>query len=452
MFIPEYIRKFAQIVDQVGGHAYVVGGAVRDYAMGISPHDYDIEVSGLDVQALASLPYTHMVPAGDRYGVYLVTFQGITLEVALPQTRVRTGAGHRGEIAIIDHTLPIDKSLARRDYTMNAMAWDINNEALIDPFDGLGDIEDSRLRCIDPVNFALDPLRVLRGMQFCARFDLVADRVTLNAAQDHVRLFNTLSPERIRGEWDKWASAPFPAAGIRFLVDCGWIECFPVLARLAYVEQDRRYHPEGDVLAHTILALQALGGQVADPVVSFAVLLHDIGKVSVDRNHAETGAGMVVGFFRSIGWNIQNNVPQAVQAVQALVNNHMWAMSFDGMPSASAVRRLANRLSPASMRQWAQVCIADRLGRGAFRYPAVSPVNVDADVDRVVAIAEMAGSMQVLEVAPQALVMGRHLVDLGYRPGPAFGSMLSAAFDAQLDGAFDNVVDGIAWIVNNFGG
>jgi tRNA nucleotidyltransferase (CCA-adding enzyme) len=448
---PDAVFEFALDIETLQGETWIVGGAVRDFLVGAQVHDFDLEVTGVSVETFLGMADWIISPAGDRFGVWLVSGLGETFEVALPQRRERFGPGHQDETAVIDTDLEISDSLSRRDFTMNAMAVQVLSGEFIDPFNGVDDLVAGTLRAVSTRNFADDPLRVLRGMQFAARFDLVADLLTAGSAFDNRGGFETLSPDRVRMEWVKWSKAEFPAAGIRFLRMCGWHQCFPILGDLDDLEQDPVWHPEGDVLQHTIDALEA-AAPVNDPVVSFAVLLHDVGKVGttdtndagriVSPGHAEEGADLVVDFFRSAGWDIQTRVPDMVQAVQALVSQHMRHVSWDGAPSRRAVRRMAVDVSPATVRQWAQVCIADVSGRGN--------AGTQDSIDVIIQAAEVAGDMDIIDDGPEQIVMGRHLIDAGFRPGVQMGEIIRQAFNAQVDGAFDNVDDGMAWVQDNF--
>ena len=347
-------RQFVQDISELGGQVWIVGGAVRDWFLGIAPHDFDLEVSGVSQSELESLSGWQVLAAGDRFGVWLVGSPAF--EVALPQVRIRTGNGHKDEIAIIDHNTPIAKSLSRRDFTVNAMAVNALTGQLVDPFNGKADLNSRILRAIDPDNFGADPLRVLRGMQFASRFNMQASIETIESALVWFDGFHTLSPDRVRAEWVKWSHGTHPAAGIRFLIDTGWIAHFPELNSLINLEQDAIWHPEGDAMTHTLLVLDNV--DTNDPIVVWASLLHDIGKAQTtthedgrirSHGHAGSGADMVPGFFSSIGITGHNVVN--VQAVQALVKSHMWVPNQQSRPTMSSLRRLAVRLAPATIAQ-----------------------------------------------------------------------------------------------------
>jgi len=430
-------RQFVQDISALGGQVWIVGGAVRDWFLGIAPHDFDLEVSGVSQSELQSLPGWKVQEAGDRFGVWLVGSPAF--EVALPQVRIRTGNGHQDEIAIIDHNTPIDKSLARRDFTVNAMAVNASTGELVDPFNGKADLNSRILRAIDPDNFGADPLRVLRGMQFASRFNMSASIETIESALVWFDGFSTLSPDRVRSEWVKWSHGASPAAGIRFLIDTGWIAHFPELNSLINLAQDAIWHPEGDAMTHTLMVLDNV--DTNDPIVVWAALLHDIGKVQTttqedgrirSHGHAGAGADMVPGFFASIGITGHNVVN--VQAVQALVKDHMWIPNLQSRPSMSALNRRSVAVAPASLAQLVAVSRADVSGRGQV-----------ADTSMHDLVLDMANQMDIVHNQPSQILMGRHLINMGMAPGVQMGAVLADAFQAQLDGAFSDLAGAISW-------
>lgn len=438
-------RRFVQMINILGGQSWIVGGAVRDVICGRSAKDIDLEVCGVSPETLESLPGFVVIPAGDRFAVWLVrpvnASPGETFEVCVPHVRQKVGPGRMDEIAIIDIDLPIEISLGRRDFTCNAMAVNAVTGELVDPFGGQADLDDGILRAVNADNFGHDPVRVLRGMRFASTHGLVASPETIQAAREHIHEGANLDNNRKRQEWVKWARGSYPALGIQFLRDAGWLVHFPALGNLDGIQQHPVWHPEGDALTHTILAVQALRN--ADEVAVWATLLHDIGKATcqmddgTSRGHADVSAAMVPDFFRSIGFE-WHTPPAWVEAVAAICREHMWVMGLQVRPSDRAVRNLARRLGDASVREWASVCLADIGGRGAASRPE--------DGHIILEIAERAGSFGMLDDAPRAILMGRHLIELGLRPGPHFGAILEDAMQAQMDGAFDDEAGAMAWL------
>jgi tRNA nucleotidyltransferase (CCA-adding enzyme) len=296
-----------------------------------------------------------------------------------------------------------------------------------------------------------DPLRVLRGMQFAARFDFVGAPETLALCRSIEGSCRELAVERVREEWFKWAEKSVrPSAGLRFLAAAGWLGHFPEVDALRGVPQDPEWHPEGDVFVHTNHCLDALvtlpGWQEADPetriVLSLAVLAHDFGKVGTTREeeregrrrivspgHEEAGGPLAESFLERI------NAPHAIrERVLPLVTNHLAHLQAG---TDRAVRRLARRLAPESIRHLVLVITADQFGRPP------RPREVSAGVRDLEA---RAGALQLAASAPQPLLLGRHLIELGLRPGPQFGEILAAAFEAQLEGEFFDLDEALGWL------
>jgi tRNA nucleotidyltransferase (CCA-adding enzyme) len=441
-------RKFVRLIDALDGQAWIVGGAVRDAICGRPSKDIDLEISGVSVETLETLPNWVVQPAGDRFAVWLVSPEpdfnhGEFFEVCVPHVRVKTGAGRMDETAIIDTDLDIAVSLGRRDFTCNAMAVNAVTGEFVDPFDGQGDLMHGILRAINADNFADDPVRVLRGMRFASTHGLAASQETVQAASQNVAGGIHLDDNRQRQEWVKWAGGSHPHLGIQFLRDAGWLVHWPILGNLDGIAQHPVWHPEGDVLTHTILALQALNN--SNPITVWATLLHDIGKAEAQDEdgtaygHDDIGAEMVVDFFHSIGFQ-WSRPPEWVHAVAAIVREHMRAASWGVEISARAVRRLAGAVEPATIRQWAAVCMADTMGRE-------DASHVD---EAVVIVAEIASRQVIIDNGPAPIIGGRHLIEAGFSPGPRMGEIIRAANAEHVEMPFDNVDDAIHWVTCNF--
>ncbi len=427
----------------------LVGGFVRDHLLGIASKDIDIEVYGLDYEQIVRvLAFDHASVnlVGRSFGVVKV---GSAIDVSMPRRESKSDAGHRGFRIDADPTMTPREACARRDFTINAMGMRLDG-SIFDPFDGRRDLRQGILRATSPT-FREDPLRVLRGMQFTARFGLEMDDATAAMCRDMTAEFAALSPERVWEEWRKWATkGRYPSKGLHVLRQTGWIECFPLLHAMAQTPQDPVWHPEGDVFTHTAYACDAAAAiaqregfdEKQRLVLLAAALCHDFGKIeTTTRNthgrwiapgHAERGAARAAEFLRTM------RAPEwLVELVVPLVGQHMvmLGMPKDKSPPARVVRRLARGLAPATIRMWAGVCEADSSGR-----PPRPPHNP------VAAWLPVAEALAVEDAQPKPLLLGRHLLPLGYQPGPGLGAVLRAAFEAQLDGVFQDVEEAIHWV------
>src|SRR4051812_40723057 len=271
--------------------AYLVGGCVRDWLLGIPHKDYDIEVFNLSYETLsAALSRWGKVDlVGRSFGVVkLTTPSKLTFDFSIPRRDSKVAPGHKGFEIEFDHSITPKEAAARRDYTINSLMFDPREERVLDFFGGQNDLKNGILRHTSSA-FPEDPLRVLRGMQFAGRFELKAAPETIALARQIKETHGELAKERVREEWFKWAEkSRAPSLGLHFLAETEWIEHYPELNKIRGVPQDPEWHPEGDVFTHTSHCCDALTRlarwQTADSesriVYMFAVLTHDFGKAS----------------------------------------------------------------------------------------------------------------------------------------------------------------------------
>jgi tRNA nucleotidyltransferase (CCA-adding enzyme) len=450
-----HIHPILAAIQAAGGRPLIVGGAVRDALRGTDRKDFDpefdIEVYGLPIDQLSDLlaSFGRVDAVGRSFGILkLRTPAGHELDISLPRRESKIGAGHRGFLAAPDPTMTPHEAAARRDFTWNALALTPEGE-LLDFFGGAADLSAGIIRHTTAA-FAEDPLRVLRAMQFAARFDMRLAPETAALCRTLLPEAATLATERIWGEWQKWAiKGRKPAAGLRVLVETGWLALYPELENLIGCPQDPVWHPEGQVFQHTLHVVDAAAAiaereQLGDDqraILLFAALCHDLGKPATtginakgrigSPGHAQAGVEPTDMLLRRIG------CPRALIAhILPLVREHM---AHIGMQvSDRTVRRLALRLAPATITQWGRLVEADHSGR-----PPLPPSNPGAEI---VALAEQ---LSVSNGRPTPILYGRHLIALGMAPGPALGATLERAYHAQIDGAFDSVEEGLAWVARH---
>ena len=441
-------KRIAEAALLRGWHAFIIGGFVRDKVLGIASKDIDMEVFGpfsLDALITFAREFGDVDLVGESFSIVKLKVQGENaIDLSLPRRDSKTGIGHKGFLTTSDSTMTTREASLRRDFTFNAMFFDPITDDIIDFHNGVEDLQFHTLRHID-THFSDDPLRVMRGMQFCARFNLVAAPVTVTLCRSLKQEFHTLAKERIWEEWHKWSTrSTVPSRGLVFLHRTGWLDFFPSLKALLGLPQDERFHKEGSVWNHTKLCVdraveiahrESLNSDDTS-VLLFAALLHDIGKPSTTEihedgritthGHNEIGADLAACFLNDIGAPITLS-----NRVTALVSEHMFIATSTVTPRA--VRRLAARLEPASIRMLCLLMEADITGRG----------ETVVDMSRLESLACTSAELNVMNDAPQPLVMGRHLIQLGFKPGKHFGTILSQLFDAQLNGDFSTPEDGL---------
>jgi len=444
----ETARAIAATVRDAGGRALIVGGWVRDQLRGHASKDLDLEIFGLPQEQLPELlmRFGRVEPVGQSFPVYKVARPGEgDIDVALPRRESKRGRGHKAFDVIGDPAMPVAEAARRRDFTINAIAWDPLTGAYEDPCDGRADLGRGILRAVDLSTFGDDSLRVLRAVQFAARFEFTVEDET-RALCRSIPL-DDLPAERIWGEVEKLLlQAPRPSIGLALALDLGVIDqLFPELNALVGCAQEPEWHPEGDVWIHTLMVVdqaRAMNTDLARPrqvTVMLGAVCHDFGKPSTTAfvdgrirslDHEEAGVVPTKAFLDRLNVHSLDGYDVRGQ-VLGLVAQHLKPGAFfkAGNVSDGAFRRLAQKVD---LELLARVARADCLGRtGAFDCSAM-----DWFVER-------ARALGVEHEPPSPLLLGRHVLALGLTPGPRVGAILREVYEQQLDGTIATVEDAI---------
>ena len=440
------VLAVAELARAAGGRALMVGGAVRDLLAGAKGvKDVDLEVFGIPPERLQALlsPRFAFDPCGVSFGV--LKLKHLDIDISVPRRETKRGSGHKGFVIDAAPDLSVKEAASRRDFTVNALYYDPLAGKIEDPYGGAADLRDGRLRHVSE-KFTEDPLRVLRGMQFVARFDLQPAPETIALCQTVG--IEDLPPERLFEEWAKLLTKGCQIGkGLAFLRATGWVRHFPELRAIIGCRQDPAWHPEGDVWNHTCLCLDAFarrrtGDPYEDLVVGLAVLCHDFGKPATTRfqkghirslGHDEAGVAPTLSFLRRL-----TNEECILRDVPPLVQCHMQPFAlWRSKAGDAAIRRLAMKVGRID--RLLRVARADDEGRP----PELAGGTSDgADLAWLEAGAER---LRLAAEAPKPILKGRHLMALGYKPSARFGAWLAAVFEAQLDGAFDDLDGAIAY-------
>jgi len=457
--LDRHVIRAIDAIRSVGGRPMFVGGCVRDPLIDsdMVSKDIDIEVYGIsDVDLLSDALKSvgRVDEVGRSFGVLKVQVDDQDFDVSLPRRDSKTGDGHRGFNVHPDADLSEREATGRRDFTINALMWDPNTEEIVDCWGGLDDIQNGILRHTTDA-FSEDPLRVLRGVQFAARFGFRLAPETAELCRSLADAYSELPKERVWAEFEKIGTKGTDiTACLIALQESGWDRHFPRLTALYDTEQDPRHHPEGNVIVHAGLAAD-VAARMADEahltgedrfVAVMATLTHDFGKAShtqhveqpdgsikiTSHGNAEGGVEPAVEFLDGIG-----TPKRIIERIVPIVREHMCTSTGD--PTPAAVRRLARRLAPATLTEWALVVGADRAGRGSGSSdnPAAKWLEVAADVG-------------VTKSPVKGLLTGDHLIAAGMRPGPEFKPFLAAALEAQDNGEFDDEAGAIRWFNKHF--
>jgi tRNA nucleotidyltransferase (CCA-adding enzyme) len=439
---PELLR-LAQAVGTEGGRAILVGGWVRDCLLG-SPHgkkDFDLEVFGMDPERLKGVlgRFGPVHTVGRHFGVLKLATRDGEYDVSVPRRESKTGKGHRGFWVTPDPTMTFEQAAARRDFTINAMGFSLADRQFLDPFRGYDDLQAGLLRHVGPA-FGEDPLRVLRAMQFAGRFRLsiVPETVALCREQDLAEL----PRERLWEEFRKLLLlAERPSLGLAYAPQLGVLALFPELARLEALPADagggtpwRRTLAIVDQAA--TLRGQGAAAAHADLILLLAALAHELGRAQpeladapYDAALAEAGAGLAESWLLRLTSELD-----VTRRTPPLVRN---------LPLVAALYSRRDNLPPGA------------LPRLALKVPLAELARLATARERVLSGAGEAPQAEWLKAAAQRegvwhkplhpLLKGRHLLELGLKPGPHLGELIDEAYELQLDGHLTTPALALAW-------
>ncbi len=441
--LPAIVTSLAASVSEQGGRAMLNGGCVRDQLMGVEPHDWDVEVYGIEPEKLREIVgrFGEINAVGGAFTVYKI---GNDLDVSLPRRERKSGRGHRGFTVEGDPYMSFEEACRRRDFTVNAILQEVMTGKIVDPYDGRGDIHRKVLKMVAAETFVEDSLRVLRAAQLAARleFDIEVDTAEVCRSVD----VTDLPSERIWGEMEKMLLQAFrPSIGLKWLYDLGVVDqLFPELKSLVGVPQEPDWHPEGDVDIHTLMVVdeaRKLIDELDYPrkvTVMLGALCHDLGKPPTteyvdgrirSRGHDEAGVEPTLTLLDTLGIHTLHGFDVRNQIVQ-LVRYHLKPGEYYKSKNPvgdGAFRRLARKVEPDLLYRVAK---ADSLGRNPDWLPKEKWFGSEAQEWFI-------GKVRDLEIErkpPEPILKGRHLIELGLEPSPDFKKILDAVYELQLDG------------------
>lgn len=449
--LPKKIIKLAEIVKQSGGRAMLVGGCVRDELMGVEPKDFDLEIYGIEPAKLREIldSFGKVDAVGEAFTVYKI---GQDLDVALPRRERKIGRGHKGFVVEGDPQMSFEEAARRRDFTINAILKDVLSGEIIDNYGGQDDIKNKILRVVSKETFAEDSLRVLRAAQFAARFEFEIDAETQEICRS-IDLTD-LPKERIWGELEKLLlKSEKPSIGLQYFYDLGVAnQLFPELVTLVGVPQEAEWHPEGNVDVHTLMVVDEARKLIDDleyskqVTVMLGALCHDFGKPATTkffdgrwRSHAhdEAGVAPTISFLDKLGIFTLDGYDVRKQIIEIVRYHLLPGMFYKSKPGDGAFRRLARKVETDLLYRVAK---ADSLGRNPEWLPKEKWFKAEAQEWFIERVREL----KVEKEAPQKILMGRHLIDLGLQPSAKFKDILDAVYEKQLDGQIQNLDQAIS--------
>jgi len=433
------------------GNVYEVGGQVRDRLLGIaqSSKDQDYLVIGIALEDLVSRLKKHgrVDLVGKSFGVIKFTpppvekATPVTYDIALPRREYSTGVGHTDFAVAFDHTCPIQEDLVRRDFTINAMARDVVTGEIIDPTGGQKDLAARQIRFISEQSFLEDPLRMLRAVQFAARFDFTIEEKTKAAIIKHVELITTVSAERVAEELNKLlAKADRPSTGFRLMREVGLLRLLiPELDECVGVGQPGGYHAF-DVFEHSLRTVDECPGPLH---VKWAALLHDINKpqakqVEGDKatfyGHEKLGARTAKVILRRLRYS-----NEFIERVVSLVDRHMFTTEV----TDKGMRRLIRRMGQELVFDLLNLRRADVVAQGM----GGTTTDVDELEQRIRDELERKPPFGLRDLAVDGTVL---MEQLHLQPGPRLGNILHYLMEQVLDDPALNTRDTLLTLAAEF--
>lgn len=460
MILPDILQAISQRLKAEHAKAIVVGGSVRDHFLKLPSKDYDIEVYGLDSledleHVLSEFGSVNLV--GKSFGVLKFVHNKEEYDFSFPRTESKVSQGHKGFEVQTDGKMDFKTAAKRRDFTINAMGYDIEEKAFLDPFSAQEDLKKQILRHIDDDSFVEDPLRVYRAVQFSARFAFDLAEETKDLCNQMVKegLLEELPKERVHAEITKLLlKAEKPSLGFALMRELGVLSYFPELEAIIAIPQDPTWHPEGDVWTHTLMCVDAMANicrsgcphsdnEKQKLKFMFAILCHDFGKAGTTAYDEEKGR------LRAIGHEAAGVEPTKtfmyrltdehdfIESLLPLVAYHLIPSQFYKHGAKSnAIRRLATKVN---IEELVIVAKADFLGRTSE--DALTGVYEAGEW-----LLEKAKGLKVQNKALDNLLQGRDLIALGFKPSAEFTKILDAVYALQLEGSICSKEDALNYV------
>ena len=429
------ISAIVNEITQNGGRVLLIGGAVRDLFLNLTPKDFDIEVHGLKIAQIQKILKKHgqLSLVGKSFGV--IRIEGLNVDWSVP----RIDSAGRKPLVQINPLLDVRMAFSRRDLTINAMGLNLKTCELVDPFRGMRDLKLNILRTPDKNKFVEDPLRFFRVMQFVGRFGMKPDEElnSLCAKMD----ISGVSRERIEEEFKKlFLRSKCPSLGFNWLRSIDRLQdVLPEIYDTIGVAQDPVKHPEGDVYTHIMQVLDGIAGiknisEHEKLLFCWAALVHDLGKKDTSKKwpdggvsaygHAEFGVPLAKKLLKRITQD-----QKLIAGVCKIVKHHMKPGQFiANKAKPAAYRRLASELAPeVTLELLGKFARIDKLARNPKSHKLLR-----AGARYELLFARRARAYAVYKEPEKPVLLGRDLLKY-VQPGPELGKILARAYEIQLD-------------------
>ena len=432
--IESVLKDFYSHFEAAGFKAYLVGGAVRDIFLHKKPHDFDVATNAApqDVMKLFKI----VIPTGFEHGTVTVHFKGLEIEVTTFRTESGYSDGRHPDS--VNYAATIEEDLARRDFTINAIAADLKNGKIVDPFAGRRDIKKKIIRTVGKAHerFMEDGLRSVRCIRFACKLGFSIEKCTFSelSEQDVQKKISSISIERFRDEFEKILTCEKPSIGLKLLEKTGIMKMFipELLQGRGCVQSDERGFHDFDVLDHLYYACDGAPAEKLN--VRLAALFHDIGKPATKKiidgnitfyNHEKIGAKLTQEILMRLKF------PNAViDDVCHLINEHMFNYTPDW--TVPAVRRFIIRVGQENLDNLFDLRIADMYGmhnhKIDYKYSAAIALLFELK-DRITVELEKRNALSLKDLA----VNGKDLIEAGIPAGKKLGVILNHLLDCVIE-------------------
>lgn len=429
--LPPQVKKIAAALNANGKEAFLVGGAIRDALLGRSVHEYDM-ASNAEPDEIVKI-FRRTVPTGIKHGTILVLMDGLEVELTTYRSDGDYSDGRRPDSVCYSET--IEEDLSRRDFTINAIALNLQNGELLDLFDGERDLERGIIRTVGEPNkrFNEDGLRIMRACRFAAKLGFEIEEETFEAISGALDVFKLVSKERVRDELNGILLSADPARGIEIMRKSGILEeVLPELTEGYGVEQNK-YHAY-DVYYHNLYSCANLNLKENDEhalVLRLSALLHDVGKTFVKKkvggheeevfyNHEVVGAAIARKIMRRLKYSRAQ-----ISFVDNMIRNHMFYYKDEW--TDGAVRRFMRKVGVENIHALLRLREADRLGNGKKNAESRAVKKLLARIDKVI---EEQNAIKVTDLE----INGNDIInEWNVRPGPIIGKTLNHLLEMILD-------------------
>ena len=418
----ELANAICDTLQRNGHQALLVGGCVRDLALGREPADYDVTTDATPERVMELFPES--IAVGAQFGVVLVPRDGLKVEVATFRSDVGYSDGRHPDRVVFSKTP--EEDVQRRDFTINGLLMRHDTGEILDFVDGQADLRAGVIRAIGEPDrrFAEDKLRMMRAVRFAARFEFPIEHKTFAAIRRHVDAVTLVSAERLHEELTKLLTEGAARTGFE-LLEKSWLLSIvlPEIAAMKGVPQPPQFHPEGDVWIHTLLMIEGLPAGTS-PTLAWGVLLHDVGKPPTFKPASETGDRIRFDHHVDVGVRMAEAIcrryrfsNEETDQILALVANHMRFMDVDRMRTSTLKRFVRLPRFEEHLELHRLDCLSSH--RNLDSYGVVQRFLAETPAE---------------QVRPPRVLTGTDLSEMGYIPGPVFSEILKAVEDAQLDG------------------